>query len=195
MEVYATSLAVLFAGLLTYCDLDAVFDAPPHALKWSPWLRLKGWWWGFILLNSALAGFLYFVFKDKEFLKDLHPLFAGILVGGSYTAFIRLKFTTLPNNTPFGLEAFYQGLRDVVHRRINRIIRAWRVQESQVIAQAGVAQLRERAILMVGSDVLLSETERTAIRAWIEKTATDQTLSESDRRIALALYIVTERKP
>lgn len=191
---YPIALAGLVAALLTYCDLDTVFDAPPHALAWGAWLRLRAWWWGFILANAVLAGLLFYALHGKDFLKDLDPWLGGFLTGAGYTALVRLKFTTLPNNTPFGIEAFYEGLKNLVHKRINRIIREWRMQQSEALAQADIAVLRQRALLMVGSDALLSEEQRNSTRTWIEQTATHAGTPEPDRRLILALYIITEQK-
>ncbi|HYH68818.1 MAG TPA: hypothetical protein VD866_29265 [Urbifossiella sp.] len=187
-------LAAAAAGLLVYCDLDAVFDAPPTALGRGPWVRLMAWWWGFVLANGALAGFLFSVLRDKPFLADLNPWLAALLTGAGYTALIRLQFTTLPGNIPFGLETLYQGVRNVVHRRINLVIRDWRVAESKTLAQTPLADLRERALLMVGSDALLNDAERAATERWITDRAADTTIAEGDRRRTLALYIITGRR-
>ncbi len=187
-------VAGLVAGVLTYLDLDGVFDEPPHALDWGPWLRLRSWWWGFIAANGVLAGFLYFILKPLYF-KDVNEWFGALLAGAGYTALIRLKFATLPNDVPLGLEALYLGIRKLVHRRINRIVRAWRMQACASLAVATLPELRERALLMVGSDVLLNEEERKATTEWIKKTADDASIPELDRRRALAIYIITERRP
>ena len=64
-----------------------------------------------------------------------------------------------------------------------------------MLAQTDIPGLRERAVLMVGSDFLLSEESRNAVKAWINQTAADEAVPEADRRLALALYIITERKP
>jgi hypothetical protein len=52
-------VAGLVAGLLTYVDLEAVFDEPPRGLHWKSSLRLHAWWWGFVLANSLLAAVLF----------------------------------------------------------------------------------------------------------------------------------------
>ena len=187
-------VAGIVAGSLTYLDLDGVFDEPPQALEWGPWLRLRAWWWGFIVANGVLAGFLYFILKPLYF-KDVNEWLGALLAGAGYTALIRLKFATLPNDVPLGFEALYLGIRKLVHRRINRIVRAWRMQACASLANAGLPLLRERALLMVGSDVLLNEEERKATATWIVKTADDASISELDRKRALAIYIITERRP
>lgn len=182
------------AGLLTYLDLDAIFDAPPHALDWGPWFRLRAWWWGFIVANGALAGFLYFILRPLYF-KDVNEWLGALLAGAGYTALVRIKFATLPNDVPLGLEALYLGIRKMVHRRINRIVRAWRMQACASLAKTDIPKLRERALLMVGSDVLMNEEERKATTEWIKRTADDGASPESERRRMLAIYIITERRP
>ena len=193
-SLYPIGLAALIAGVLTYCDLAAVFDPPPHGLEWRPWFRLSAWWWGFILANALLAGLLFHALREKEYFKELDPWLAAFLAGAGYTALIRLKLTTLPNNTPFGIEAFYEGLKNLVHKRINRIIRAWRMEQSEKLAQADIGALRQRALLMVGSDALLSSEERTARNTWIEQTAAEAGTPEPDRKRVLALFIMTEQR-
>ena len=135
--LYPVALAAGLAGLFTYCDLAAIFDPPPHNLQWKPWSRLATWWWGFILVNAALAGFLFQVLREKEPLKTWDPWVAAALAGASYSALIRFKFATLPNtnNTALGFEAIYEALKRVVHKRINRIVRDWRMEQSQQLAQ------------------------------------------------------------
>lgn len=191
---FTLAVAAAAAGLLTYCDLDAVFDAPPHALRWKPWVRLEAWWWGFILANGALAGFLFYALRDQEWLRGLNVWLAALLTGAGYTAVVRIKLTTLPGGIPFGLETFYLGVRNVVHRRINRVIRDWRMAECATLALTPLPDLRERALLMAGSDALLSDEDRAAVTRWINQTASDTAAPEADRRRLLAMYIITERR-
>jgi hypothetical protein len=191
-------VAGVIAGILTYCDLDTVFDAPPSALNWRPWLRLSVWWWGFIFANAALAGILFFALKDKQPFKDWNPWIGGLLAGASYTALVRLQLTTLQvngKNSAIGLETLYEALKGLVHRRINRVIRTWRMQESAILAQTKLTDLRDRALMMVGSDSLMTGEQRTSTKKWIQDTSCHEGTPESDRRISLALYIITEQRP
>jgi hypothetical protein len=190
-------LAGLIAGILTYVDLDTVFDAPPQALTWGPWLRLRAWWWGFVLVNAVLAGVLFYLL-EKTYFKDLNAWLGALVAGSGYTALVRLQFTTLPMNgksTPIGIETFYEGLKSLVHKRINRIIRQWRMEESATLAKTDVAALRQRALLMVGSDALLSVEQKNATTAWLEQIAKDDKTPDADRRRILAIFIITEQKP
>ena len=188
-------VAGIFAGMLTYCDLVSVFDTPPHSLKRKPWIQLQAWWWGFVFVNAALACFLYYALREKGYFQDVNDWLGAVIAGAGYTAIIRLKFTTLPGNIPFGVETLYQGVRNVVHRQINRIIRDWRIEASGELAKMTLTQLHDRALLMIGSDSLLTEEEKKTLAKWIEDTTTNPAVSESDRRRSLALYIITERKP
>jgi hypothetical protein len=192
-------LAGILAGVLTYCDLDTVFDEPPRSLEWRPWFWLRAWWWGFVLANAVLAGALYSVLREHEhYFKDMDPWLAALLAGGGYTALVRLQFTTLPMNgkdSPIGIETFYEGLKSLVHRRINRIIRAWRMRQSELLAQTPLADLRQRALFMAGSDALLTPEQRTSTTTWITQTADNVATPEPDRKVVLALYIITEQRP
>jgi hypothetical protein len=190
------SIAGVIAGILTYADLDTVFDAPPHRLRWGPWWRLLAWWWGFVLVNAGLAVALFYGLRETYF-KDLNPWIGPFVAGFGYPALIRLQWTTLPlngKNTPIGIETGYEAAKNLVHRRINRIIRTWRVEQSEALAQADLATLRERALLMVGSDALLTEEQRNADTNWINQTASHKGTPELDRRRTLALFIITERR-
>ncbi len=189
-------IAGVLAGALTYFDLDTVFDSPPQTLQWGPWLRLRAWWWGFVLVNALLAGVLFFAFRGT-YLKDLNPWLGACVAGAGYTALVRLQFTTLPingKNTPLGIATFYEGVKSLVHKRINRIIRAWRMEQSEALAQSDIGVLRQRGLIMARSDALLTDEQRKATCDWIEKTATDGTTPEADRRVLLALYIITEQR-
>ena len=195
--LHPSLVAGLIAGILTYCDLDTAFAPPPHALQWKPWFRLCLWWWGFILANAVLADILFSALSGKDYFKNWDPWFAAALAGASYSALIRLQFTTLSingKNTPVGIETFYEMLKNLVHRRINRIIRTWRMEQSEALAQTDIEVLRQRALLMVGSDALLSDEQRNSTRAWIDQTASHLGTPEADRRLILALYIITEQR-
>jgi hypothetical protein len=160
------------------------------------WLALFSWWWGFIFANAALAAGLYFALSGLSYFKSWNPFLAALVVGASYTALIRLKFTTIMlngNATPLGFETLYEAIKGVIHRRINRIIRDWRAAECAVVAQAELDVLRRRAMMMVKSDALLSNDEQERWIKWIEKIAGDAGTADSDRRDSLAVFIVTER--
>ncbi len=190
-------LAGLTAGILTYCDLDTVFDAPPHTLRWPAWFRLLAWWWGFVLANVLLGSGLYYALRET-YLKDLNPWLGAVVAGAGYTAFVRLKFTTVSfhgKDTPIGLETLYEGIKSLVHKRINRIIRLWRMEQCASLAVSNINDLRQRALLMVGSDALISEESRGVATNWIEQVANDESTPDEDRRRHLALFIITERRP
>jgi hypothetical protein len=186
----------VLAGGLTYCDLDAVFDAPPRSMKRTQWFALRAWWWGFILANAGLAAILYFALNSLEYFKSWNPYLAALFVGASYTALVRLQFTTIKlngNATPLGFETLYEAVKGVIHRRINRIIRDWREAECAVVAHSELDVLRRRAMMMVKSDALLSVDDQNRWIAWIERISGDAATSDSDRRDTLAVFIVTEQ--
>ena len=140
-----------------------------------------------------------FVLRLRDtYFKSLNPWLGALASGAGYTALVRLQFTTLPvngKNTPIGLETIYEGLKNLVHRRINRIIRTWRMEQSETLARTNLPNLRQRALLMVGTDVLLTSEQRNATRRWVEETAGHEATPEADRRRVLALYIITEQRP
>ena len=137
-------LAAFIAGTLTYFDLDTVFDEPPP-LSWGPWFRLVIPWWGFVLSNVVLAVALYFVLKETTYFNNVDPWLNALCVGFGYPALVRLKFTTFTLNgkaIPIGVDTVYEGLKDFVHKRINRVIREWRMEQIGSLAQSEMAVLR-----------------------------------------------------
>jgi hypothetical protein len=189
-------LTAVIAGLLTYFDLDTVFDVPP-TLSRSPWIRLVVAWWGFVLANAALAGFLYLILQQTAYFKETNYWVNALAVGFGYPAFVRLKFTTLPINgkaTPIGTDTFYEGLKNLVHRRINRIIREWRMEKTGSLARTDIAGLRQQSKTLVISDALMSDEERKSANEWIEQIATGQGIADDDRRLLLATFILTGQK-
>jgi hypothetical protein len=194
---YYVLLAGALAALTTYLDLNTVFDIPPHELRWPPWLRLQLWWCGFILVNAVIAGVLFLTIGAKSPFSEMAPWIAAVSVGAGYSALVRLQFTTLSihgKDTPIGVETLYEALKDLIHRRINRIIRAWRMEQSTLLAAKDIDVLRQTALTMVGSDSLLTDDQRTSTTNWINTTADDAATPEYQRKVALALYLITERK-
>ena len=103
------TIAGFTASLLTLFDLDRTFYVPA---KVQSKIALRAWWWGFILTNGLAAAALYAIFKDIEALRTLNPTLKAIVVGVTYLALIRAKFTTFNiqgKEVPFGLELFTKG--------------------------------------------------------------------------------------
>jgi hypothetical protein len=186
-------VAAALAGLLTYIDLDRVFDAPPTVKGWN-WWKLVALWWGFVLANATLAGLLYYALDEAGVFKEMNPWLKGLAVGAGYAALIRTKLTTLSLNgqeIPVGLETVYEGLKNLIHRRINHIIRLWRAAETEKLTQSDTPTLRHKARTLVMSDALMSQEQRTEALAWIESIATGKGIEDGDRRIHLATFLIT----
>jgi hypothetical protein len=191
------SLSAGLAGLLTYADLDRVFNPPLTMPLWQR-CKLAVLWWGFVLANGLLAGFLFFTLKDvlknnQEF-KIENEWLRAFAIGAAYSAIIRLKVTTLSINgqsVPAGPELIYEGFKDIIHRRINRIISWSRAEEAGKLTGSDTLTLRNRARTLAMSDSLMSDEVRNKTVAWIEDIATGEGITDPDRRIHLATYIVT----
>jgi hypothetical protein len=186
-------LPVLIVAILTYFDLDTVFD-PPANLSWGPWFRLQVAWWGFVLANAGLAGGLYFILSEISYFQETNSWLKATYVGFGYPALVRLKFTTLPINgqaTPIGIDTFYEGLKNLVHKRINRIIREWRMEKTGSLAQLPLGALRQQSETLVLSDALMSDEQRKSANAWIEQTVTAEGIGDDYRRLLLAIFILT----
>lgn len=186
-------LAAVLAAVLTYADLDTVFEAPP-TLGWMPWFKLCVAWWGFVLVNGALAALLYYALDESEVIKAGNRWLKGLAIGAGYSALIRAKLTTLSVNgrdVPVGLETFYEGFKGLIHRRINRIIRQWRADETERLIQLDIPTLRVKARSLVMSDSLLTQEQKQKTLAWIDEIANDAGLQDGDRRTYLATFIVS----
>ncbi len=194
--IYPALLAAFLAGLLTYCDLDTQFDPPP-SLNWGPWWKLTLAWWFFVLANAALALVLYYALSQAGVIPETNPWLKALGVGLGYSAAIRLKFTTLPINgkdTPIGAEVVYEGLKNLIHKRINRIIREWRMEKTRELAQSDVPTLRQQSKALVISDTLMTEDERKEANKWIDAVASAQDMEDADRRLLLATFILTGQR-
>lgn len=185
-----------FAGILTYCDLDAVFNGPTPKMNWWPRLNLRVLWWGFVIANSGLAALLLFVLNSQGYFKNWNQWVAAVLIGFSYTALVRLKLTSIKTADGtvqnLGFELFYEKIRNSVLKGINQIIREWRADECARLAVSGMAELRRRAMLLTNSDSLLATSTKAERLAWIEKIVNDQATSEADKKDSLAMYILVE---
>jgi hypothetical protein len=95
---------------------------------------------------------------------------------------------------PLGIETLYEALKSLVQRRINRIIRDWRNDQTILLSREPLEELRRRALISVGNDSLLSDEERRRSETWIKQTAADAKTAEEDRKMALATFLITERR-
>ena len=161
-------IAFLGSALLTFLDLDRTFYIPTKA---SDRTKLYAWWWGFILGNGGVAGTLYLVVRDTGGLSGLHPWLLAGIVGISFPAIIRTKFTTITvqgKEVPLGLEAFYEAVKTSVYKRINSI--AMRARYTETMAMASSLTLLElvfRTRLSISQNVLLSPEEKRGALGWL----------------------------
>jgi hypothetical protein len=183
------------ASLLTLFDLDRTFYVPS---KVQSKIALRAWWWGFILANGFAAAALYAIFKDIEVLRTLHPTLKAIIIGVSYLALIRAKFTTFNiqgREVPFGLEALYEGAKGFVYKRINSIAKAARFSETtQLAASETLASLAARARLSIDQDALLTSDDKRKAKAWLLSVIQDAGTTEEDKRAALADFVLSGKR-
>jgi hypothetical protein len=188
-------IAFSICALLTLFDLDRTFYVPANTQRK---LYLYGWWWGFIVINAGLAAALYHVFKDEDALRALHPRLRAAMIGVSYLAIIRVKFTTFTiqgNEIPFGLEALYEGAKTFVYKRINRIAKAARYSETVDLAKAStIDDITGRARLTIMQDAILTDEEKRQALAWVLSVLQDQGTSDFDKRTSLADYILSGQR-
>lgn len=189
------TIAGFTASLLTLFDLDRTFYVPA---KVQSKIALRAWWWGFILTNGLAAAALYAIFKDIEALRTLNPTLKAIIVGVTYLALIRAKFTTFNiqgKEVPFGLEALYEGAKGFVYKRINSIAKAARFSETtQLAAAETLVALGARAKLSIDQDALLASDDKRKAKAWLLSVLKDDQTSEEDKRAALADFILSGQR-
>jgi hypothetical protein len=97
---------------------------------------------------------------------------------------------------PVGLEAFYEAAKTTVYKRINRLAKVARREET--LAYAGDHNLGELVVeakLAATQDVLLSDEERHATKVWILKIVKQSASDPDTACVALAEYILSGDRP
>lgn len=185
----------IIVALLTLFDLDQTFYIPSNT---EQKIRLYAWWWGFIIANSMVASLLYYAVADIEAIQKIQPEFRGVAVGLGYLALVRAKLTTLKvqdKEVPLGIELFYEGAKTFVYKRINRIAKQARREETKKYVQENsLKDLELEAKLDINQDALLTETQKKEWRDWVDKVVKDKNKDDIDKRIALAIYIKSGQK-
>lgn len=188
-------LAALTAALLTLFDLDRTFYIPRDVPRRA---ALRLWWWSFIIANGALAALFYVIVGDSTALQGVQPELRAVVVGISYLALIRAKFTTFDfqgKQVPFGFELFYEAAKGFVYKRINAIARDARIDETTILAEkTSLHDLGTRARLYVDQDALLSVDEKHAAKAWVLKVLQDTQAEDFDKRAALADFLLSGQR-
>ncbi|MFO7538847.1 MAG: hypothetical protein R6X32_12450 [Chloroflexota bacterium] len=187
-------IAGLTAGLLTLFDIDRTFYVPE---KSDRRLLLYTWQGIFILFNAVLAAGIYNAFNEMETLVQLPPVLRGIVIGAGWLALFRSKFTTLEvqgRDVPLGLEAFYEAAKGFVYKRINQITITARRVETLMKAESGLAELGQEALLRIEQDALRNDAEKRNDKAWLLEILHDQEMSDQDKRLALAHFILSGQR-
>jgi hypothetical protein len=144
------------------------------------------------------AAALYTIFKDIEALRGMNPTLKAIVIGVTYLALIRAKFTTFNiqgREIPFGLEALYEGAKGFVYKRINSIAKAARFSETTQLAESQTLQaLSARAKLSIDQDALLTDDDKRKSKAWLLRLLQDQNTPEAEKRSALADFILSGQR-
>ncbi|HSY49121.1 MAG TPA: hypothetical protein VLC46_09945 [Thermoanaerobaculia bacterium] len=183
----------MVAASLTWFELDRTFRVPPSTTKK---IALYALWWGFVLLNGALALFLYTQVYDLTLFANWPEWLRGVVVGGTYLSVVRQKFFTTQRSgkddkTPIGIELLYENVKEAVFRRINDIAGAARQREVRQLSDSSqLAALARDAKLRVNNDTLLSRQRKTELLAWILTVLKDPQASEPDKKDALATFVL-----
>lgn len=191
----ASVIAFCASALLTFLDLDRIFYIPTKAKDQA---RLYVWWWGFIAVNGLVAAGLYYVFRDMDALKSMHPWLRAATVGVSFPAIIRTKFTTITvqgKELPLGLEALYEAVKSSVYKRINSI--AMRARYSETMEMASCQPLEDlvsRTRLSINQNAILTAEEKRTTLAWLLSVLEDKGTSDLDKRATLADYVLSGQR-
>lgn len=183
------------SGFLTLIDMDRTFYVPASS---NQKLQLYSWWWLFVAANAGLAVALYLLVKDVEPFKGMDPAVRALTVGAAYLAVVRAKFTTFKyagKDVPFGFEAVYEGAKDLAYRRINRIAKVARRDETIALAsKTSLADLWSQAKISINTDSLLSAEEKRALKQWVLTVVNDASASDFDKRADLANFILSGQR-
>lgn len=189
------TIAGITAALLTLFDLDRIFYVPS---KTQRKFVLYAWWWGFVLANGILAVAFYKIISDIEALKSLNSWLRSVIIGASYLAIIRLKFTTFNfqgKEVPFGLEAIYEAGKSYVFKRINNIAKHARFSETIELASGkSLNELATQAKLSIEQDQLLTADEKRSRRDWLLRLVKSTETSDEDKRAFIADYILSGQR-
>ena len=190
--------AGVVAAVLTIFDLDRTFYFPSLLKKK---LQLWAWYWLFVIINGALAYGLYLlVANTTPALASLNVWLGAIIVGCSYLAIIRAKFTTLQiggKDVPLGLELLYEAAKQFFYKRINRIAR--KAREEETLALAGkktLVELGHQATLAIHQDALMTPEEKRLTKEWLLKVIKEGQAQpdDSDQRNAIADFILSGQR-
>jgi hypothetical protein len=149
-----------------------------------------------VLLNGALALFLYTQVYDLSLFANWPVWLRGVVVGGTYLSVVRQKFFTAQGSgkgdkTPIGIELLYENVKEAVFRRINDIAGAARQREVRQLSDSSqLAALARDAKLRVNNDTLLSTQRKTELLAWILTVLKDPQASEPDKKDALSTFVI-----
>ena len=150
---------------------------------------------GVHLGEGLVAAIVFGAVGNIDPLSGIAPLPRAVLVGIGYLTVIRAKVATFDvqgKDVPFGLEFFYEQAKGFVYKRINRIAKAARYEETTKLAtEVSLVELGTRAKLNVEQDGLLSLEDKRVAKTWIVKVLGDANTSDFDKRAALANYILS----
>jgi hypothetical protein len=189
------SIAGATAAVLTFFELDTTFYTPRRL---RDRLRLYAWWFGFLVVNGALAALVYTVAKGRfEVLSTVDPWLGAILIGLGYLALVRTKVITFKRegiDIPVGFEFLYEGVRRYFFGRINRIARSSLTDDVFAKAESmSLKQLATVALNDVDGDALMSDDEKAAQRTWLLGVLKDAVATDEEKRRILARFMLTGR--
>jgi hypothetical protein len=99
-------------------------------------------------------------------------------------------------SVPVGLEAFYEATKGAVYRRINRLAKTARRQETLAYAEGhSLDGLVMEAKLSAQQDALVTSEEQRATKLWIRDVVVQASADEHTARVALAEYILSGQRP
>jgi hypothetical protein len=101
-------------------------------------------------------------------------------------------FSYQGREVPAGLELLYEGARESVYKRINRIAKEARFAETVALASAKeLPDLAADVKLSIEQDALTNPAEKTLAKAWLLNTLKDTKATDSEKKRYLADYILS----
>ncbi len=182
-------VASTVAILLTVFEVARVFYVPRERRRKIAFLSWAG---SFVIANGILSAVMYLALKDSSAMHQLNAYLAAFCAGASYLVLVRSKFCVI-NETPIGLEYFYDSAKQFVYKGMN-IVSVTALTEEAMSFAAGTSlkDLSRKAEQFITNDNLLKPEEKATRKAWLLRTITDST-SDDDKKVAIATYLLSAR--
>lgn len=154
----------VITAFVSYIDIEHTFNYPSDVRPKPGYIFSI---FIFLVLNGVLSLLMLNLVHGTLSQKIPSEILQGLIVGISYQAFIRIKLFTFEVNgvkIPFGLEYFYDKVKEFFYRRINKIIRKIKKEEvEKLVTTKSLDQLSTDLNSMLAADDLVNPEDTKKI--------------------------------